>query len=145
MTAIFVNIGLLLALIGGSKHPGHLTSECDIAAFYEGVAPPGQDLQVLTRGGAMEEVEVMLVPTRLDEGNYVVKLSREGRNLYKIEARYSRNIRSTPLPAWRNFSRTTQKTLYIQTRYCNEYVRNEEVVLRVEGNYGYDKGSILFD
>lgn len=147
---IIVQIALLFTLIGERNPypvmpPDRLSSECDIAAFYEGVEPPEADMQVLTSSGALEEVEVMLIPTRVDKGNYVVKLTREGRNLYKVETRYSRNIRSTPLPAWRNFSRTTQKTLYIQTRYCSEYARNEEVVLRVEGTYGYDKGTILFD
>lgn len=98
-------------------------NECDIAKFYSAIIPDDYNTKVLTKMGSIEEVEAILVPTKLDPGTYKVKISRKATNLYEIE---SANI-------------------WIETNYCYEYSYWKEVILVVESSYGYSKGKILFE
>src|SRR5690554_1340244 len=93
------------------------SNECEIVEFYEGIEPDDRDTKVLTTSGDIEEVEFILVPTKLDEGKYVVEISRTESNLYKVQG----------------------MNIYIDTRYCYEYATYDEVVSIVESNYDYTK------
>jgi hypothetical protein len=97
-------------------------NECDVVAFYKAIQPEA-NVKVLTSTGNLEDAELILVPTRIDEGNYNIEITRKGSNLYKLES----------------------TELYIETRYCYEYSMYEDAILKVESNYGYTKGTIYFD
>ena len=101
----------------------NVTTTCDVANFYRAVAPKDSDTRVLTSSGDLEEVEVILVPTKLDIDTYKVKLTRKGSNLYKVE----------------------QTDMYIETKYCSANANYEEAILKVTSSYGYTKGTLIFD
>lgn len=98
------------------------SDECDIAEFYKAVEPES-DVKVLTTSGDLEEAELILVPTKMEEGTFKVEVTRKGSNLYKVDG----------------------TDYYIETRYCYEYATYDEAILKVESNYGYDKGTIIFN
>lgn len=97
------------------------TDDCDIEAFYKGLTPT-DGTKVLTSNDELEDVKLLLMPIDIDKGNYVLKVTRKGSNLYKVD----------------------DKNIYIKTKYCYEYSYSQEVVLKVEGSYGYTKGKIIF-
>ena len=72
--------------------------------------------------GNVEDAKIVLVPTKLDEGKYSVELTKVDSNFYKIYG----------------------TDLYIETRYCYEYVTRDDAVLIIESNYGYTKGEVIF-
>ena len=98
------------------------SDECDIAEFYKAVEPES-GVKVLTTSGDLEEAELILVPTKMEEGTFKVEVTRKGSNLYKVDG----------------------TDYYIETRYCYEYATYDEAILKVESNYGYDKGTIIFN
>jgi hypothetical protein len=99
------------------------TTECDIVTFYQGTTP-NRGTKCLTSGygSDLKEVEVILVPTKIDVGKYTVSLTRKTSNLYKVDG----------------------TDLYIETRYCHEYAIRDDAILIVEGSFGYNKGKIIF-
>ncbi len=101
----------------------NLSSDYDISDFYVGVTPENSLTKVLEKDGDIEEVDIILIPTKMETGKFIVRLTRKAKDLYQIEG----------------------TKYFIQTKYCYEYATNEEVVLIVESNYGYSKGKIIFD
>lgn len=99
-----------------------IRGECDIKEFYEGIIPNSKGTKILNKWGDLEEVEVILVPTKINVGQYKVNLTRKGSNIYKIEG----------------------TKYWLETKYCYEYALWEDVILIVESNYGYTKGKIIF-
>lgn len=61
--------------------------------------------------------------SKLDPGIYEVEVTRKGNDLYKVEG----------------------TSFYLETRYCYEYAYSETVILKIESNYGYTKGKIIFE
>lgn len=118
MTKLFAG---LLCLICLTSFHNTTSADCDIEAFYKGLTPT-DGTKILTSNDELEDVKLLLVPMDIDKGNYVVKITRKGSNLYKVD----------------------DKNIYIQTKYCYEYSYSQEVVLKVEGSYGYTKGKIIF-
>lgn len=59
----------------------------------------------------------------MKEGIFKIEVTRKESNLYKVEG----------------------TDYYIETRYCYEYTTHDEVILKVESNYGYGKGTIIFN
>lgn len=98
-----------------------IRDECDISNFYE-VIEPESNIKVLTSNGDLKEAELILVPTKIEEGTYKIEITREGHNIYKIE----------------------ETNYYIETRYCYEYAIYEDAILTIESNYGYTKGTVSF-
>lgn len=107
--------------INTTKNLVNNSSECAIAEFYEAVIPQ-RGTKVLTRSGNIEDAEIILVKSTIEIGNYDVNISRKGRELYKLEG----------------------TVYYLETRYCYEYATYEKVILKVESNYAFTKGHILF-
>ena len=70
----------------------------------------------------LTEVEYILWPTKLDEGNYQVSITRKDADLYKIEG----------------------TDFYIKTKYCYEYCYSEEVILVVYTGSRYSYGKVIF-
>lgn len=99
-----------------------LSDECDVKEFYR-VVKPDSDVKVLTTLGGLEEAELIFVPTKMEEGAFKIDVTRKGSNIYKIEG----------------------TDYYIETRYCYEYAIYDEAILKVESNYGYNKGTIIFN
>ncbi len=72
--------------------------------------------------GNLRDIKSLFLPTKLDEGRYTVKVSREDSNFYRI----------------------CDTDIFVETRYCYEYATREEVLLNVTSNYGYTRGEIIF-
>ncbi|MBK9983867.1 MAG: hypothetical protein IPP15_16110 [Saprospiraceae bacterium] len=70
-------------------------NECDIEDFFS-VVEPDYGTKVLTTLGSIEDAELILVPTKLDVGDYKVNVTRKATNMYKVEG----------------------TKIYIQTKYC---------------------------
>ena len=117
---ILFSIGLTI-LTSFSNDPT-LSDECDVKEFYEAVQPDS-DVKVITTLGDLEEVETILVPTKMEQGTFKIEVTRKGRNIYKVEG----------------------TDYYIETRYCYEYATYDEAILKVESYYGYNKGTIIFN
>lgn len=81
------------------------------------------DVKALTTSGNLEEAELILVPTKMEEGTFKIEVTRKGSNMYKVEG----------------------TDYYIETRYCYEYATYDDAILKVESNYGYNKGTIVFN
>jgi hypothetical protein len=118
---------IFLAVVGivfltSFTNKAELSEECDVAEFYKAVEPDS-DVKVLTTSGDLEEAELILVPTKMEEGTFKIEVTRKGNNIYKVEG----------------------TDYYIETRYCYEYATYDEAILKVENNYGYDKGTIIFN
>ncbi len=99
-----------------------LNDECEVKEFYKAVES-NNDVKVLTTSRNLEDAELILVPTKMEEGIFKIEVTKKGNNLYKIEG----------------------TNYYIETRHCYEYATYDEVILKVESNYGYNKGKIIFD
>ena len=121
MKTIKLLIGFLCIIFLTSFIKPVVSDEYDIEAFYKGVTPANGTM-VLTTNDELEEAELILIPIDIDKGKYVVNVTRKGSDLYKVD----------------------DKNIYIKTRYCYEYSYGQEVVLKVEGAYGYTKGKIIF-
>jgi hypothetical protein len=118
---------IILALIGiialtSFTENTTLIDECEVKEFYKALETES-DVKVLTTSGDLEEVELILVPTKMEEGTFKIEVTRKGSNIYKVEG----------------------TDYYIETRYCYEYATYDEAILKVESNYGYDKGTIIFN
>lgn len=92
----------------------------EIATFYKALTPV-DGTKVLTTNDDLEDVELILIPISINDGKYVVTVTRKSDNLYKVD----------------------DKNIYIETKYCHEYSYADEVVLKVENGY-YSKGKIIF-
>jgi hypothetical protein len=99
-----------------------LSDECEVKEFYKALETKS-DVKVLTTSGDLEEAELILIPTKMEEGTFKIEVTRKGSNIYKVEG----------------------TDYYIETRYCYEYATYDEAILKVESNYGYDKGTIKFN
>lgn len=121
MKKIFLALIGVIALTSFTKNTT-LSDECDVKEFYKAVEPDS-DVKVLTTSGDLEEAELILVPTKMEEGTFKIEVTRKGSNIYKVEG----------------------TDYYVETRYCYEYATYDEAILKVESNYGYDKGTIIFN
>ena len=97
--------------------------DCDIIEFYERTDLDSGSKSIGAYGG-IEDAEAVLIPTSVEEGNYEVTVRRIDQNFYQING----------------------TSIVIETRYCNEYATyGTEAVMMVESNYGYTKGTIIFE
>jgi hypothetical protein len=93
----------------------------DIEEVYS--STPAKDVKVLTSKGEIADAELLLAPCKkYQTGKYTVTISRKASNLYQIDG----------------------KDIFIKTRYCNEYITREDVVMVIESNYGYTRGKLIF-
>lgn len=121
---IIIQSLIVLILCTSFTNKDHkVATTCDVANFYRAIEPNDRDTKVLTKSGDIEDVELILVPSKLDVDTYKVKVTRKGSNLYKVE----------------------QTDIYIETKYCYEYATYEEAILKVTSSYGYTKGTLIFD
>ncbi len=121
MKSIKILLGLICFVFLTSFNTPKTSDEYDIEAFYKGVTPSSGTM-ILTSSDELEEAELILVPTIIENGKYLINVTKKTSDLYKIDG----------------------KNIYIKTKYCYEYSYNQEVVLKVESAYGYTKGKIIF-
>lgn len=125
-TVILIFIIISVLLISPSfKNPnstGASGNNCEVANFYKAIVPES-GTKVLTSSENLEKAELILVPALFEEGTFNIEISRKGSNIYKLEG----------------------TNYYIETRYCYEYATYEDVILKVESNYGFTKGTLYFD
>jgi hypothetical protein len=119
MIKLFTALLCFICLTSFYKQPP--ASDYDVEAFYKGLTPT-EGTKILTANDDLEDIKLLLVPVDIDKGNYVLKVSRKGSNIYKVDG----------------------KNIYIQTKYCHEYSYSQEIILKVDGSYGYTKGKIIF-
>ena len=96
-------------------------AECEVAQFYEAVEAD-YGVKVLTSYGDLEKAELIFKPAKMDEGNYEIKITRVGSNLYKMEG----------------------SPYYIETKSCYEFASYEDAMLSVENKNGHLIGMVLF-
>ena len=115
---------LSLLLIFSSVNTGRETvDDCDIIEFYERIELDS-GAKIIGAYGGVEEGEAVLVPTEVEIGNYEVSVRKIDQNYYQIEG----------------------TSTVIQTNWCSESATyGVDAVLMVESNYGYTKGSIIFE
>ena len=121
-----INIFLLLMLLVNTSfnYKAHraTTNEYDVKEIFEGIdAESG--VKVLTDNNELEDINVLLVPVKLEAGNYQVEVTRKTSNLYEVQG----------------------TKYYLETRYCYEYAYSQEAILKVESPYGYSRGKLIFD
>lgn len=107
----------LLLVLGGSQS----SAECDVARVLSATQAP-YGTHILTTAGSLEEAELVLVPSRIEPGRYVVTVTRKASNLYRIDGR----------------------SIYLITRYCYEYAYGEGAILDLDSYGGYTLGTIEF-
>jgi hypothetical protein len=91
--------------------------------FYERIELDN-GAKIIGACGGVEEGESVLVPTEVEIGNYEVSVRKIDQNYYQIEG----------------------TSTVIETNWCSEYATyGVDAVLMVESNYGYTKGSIIFE
>jgi hypothetical protein len=76
----------------------------------------------------MNDVELVrignwLVPTTLKQGKYKVEVNRKIDDLYQISG----------------------TDIYLETRLCSEAATLELVIVSIENDYGYTRGTIIFN
>lgn len=80
-----------------------------------------KDYKALTTDGIKEAIAI-LKPFKFEKGKHIVKITRQGENIYRIE----------------------DSDIYIETKYCTRYPNKEEAILNIESNYSYNIGKIKF-
>lgn len=96
--------------------------KCDVKEIYEIVNRPRESV-VLTTSGSLVEVDQILIPVRMKEGTYEVEVTRKGKNVYQL----------------------VNMEYVLETKYCNEYARRDDALLKVENHYGSTKGVLIFE
>lgn len=121
----FLNVIVLLLLIpaftSAAVSSDRDSDKYDIVRFYE-LVDVDTGAKAMDTYGSLHEIKALYLPTKIDEGRYTVKVTREDSNFYRI----------------------CDTDLFIETRYCYEYATREEVLLNVMSNYGYTRGEIIF-
>ncbi|AYL93774.1 hypothetical protein [Mucilaginibacter celer] len=101
-------------------------SDYEITAYFKAIETP-RDAFSLNTDDELSETKLLLVKQQLPEGKYVVKVTKVAKDLYRIDGK-----------------KIDGKEIYIQTKYCYEYAYGKEVILKVDGNYGFSKGRLIF-
>jgi hypothetical protein len=112
---------ITLAFISFAQFGSSLNSY-DVEEIYS-VQDTDYGTLAITRLGAVEEIEKILIPMSLDRGRYKISISRVDTNLYKIIG----------------------KDIYIKTQRCYESAYNKEVILEITSSYSWNKGKIHFE
>ncbi|MBY5959771.1 hypothetical protein KUV50_16575 [Membranicola marinus] len=113
---------LFIVLAFSFSEPGLVldADECIVVEIYEAIQAE-YGVQVLTPYGTLEDAELILIPTTIEEGSYKVNVTREAPDLYALEG----------------------TDFCIKTDYCLELALYDEAVLKIDHTYGYTKGILL--
>jgi hypothetical protein len=95
--------------------------EYDIVEIYKGITPVDGTI-ILTSFNNVEDAELILIPVKIDPGNYAVKVTRKAKDLYSVDG----------------------FNIYIKTRFCSEHSVNSEVVLKISSALGDPRGKVIF-
>ena len=119
----YVPVLSLFLMISSVNTSEETVDDCEIVEFYERIELDN-GAKIIGAYGGVEEGEAVLVPTEVEIGNYEVSVRKIDQNYYQIEG----------------------TSTVIETNWCSEYAAyGVDAVLMVESNYGYTKGSIIFE
>ena len=118
---VIVLLMLIPVLTSAAVSSDSGSDKYDIVRFYE-LVDVDSGAKAMDTYGSLHEIKSLYLPTKIDEGRYTVKVTREDSNFYRI----------------------CDTDLFIETRYCYEYAAREEVLLNLTSNYGYTRGEIIF-
>jgi hypothetical protein len=124
-SVLFISIFclILFSLVSFTFISASSEKECTVINIYEASFKNNSGAKVLTKSGKLDDIELILVPTQLDKGNYKINVSSKGSNLFKVE----------------------NTNLFIETNFCYEYCYWQEVILNIENSYGNTKGKIIYN
>ena len=93
--------------------------EYEIVEVYKGIVPE-EGTVVLTSFNNIEKAELILIPVKINEGKYSVKVTRKSKDLHSVDG----------------------LNIFIKTRFCKEYSVNADAVLIISS--GGLRGKIVF-
>ena len=86
MKSIKILLGLICFVFLTSFNTPKTSDEYDIEAFYKGLTPSSGTM-ILTSSDELEEAELILVPTNIENGKYLINVTRKTSDLYKIDGK----------------------------------------------------------
>jgi len=119
-----IGLGIILITsisVTSVNFPETRTSDYDVAEIFLGI-DPDYGTKAITTFGDLSELELILVPTTLEEDTYSVQITRKADDLYLIEG----------------------TNYYVETRFCFEFAFSNDAILKIESNYGFTKGTLIF-
>ena len=94
-------------------------ANCDVRGAYNATEAPSGTLATSPLGSDLQEVSLLLVPTKLNAGNYNITVTRKAANLYRVDG----------------------SNIYLVTRSCFEFSFSQKAVLR----YQFASGTLHFE
>ena len=128
MHLMFMVWGVLTAMVSLERpvlvgDPALEITECDVKEIYTRMEVD-RGTKVLDGYNRVSDAEDLLVPTRLDVGNYEVEVKRLAQNFYQVAG----------------------TSIVLETNYCLGYAAFQvDAILMVQSNYGYTKGTLIFE
>ena len=119
-SAVLLGIGVLTSVASPQRMVVSART-CDLRGIFDAASAPSGTM-ALTPIGEVAEIDMILVPGKLDMGSYAVTVSRKAQDLYHVDG--------------------TQ--VYLLTAYCNEYSLATGAVLRYAGGAGAGSGKLVF-
>lgn len=101
-------------------------SDYEVVAFFKPLETP-RNTYSLNTDEEISETKLILVKQQLHEGKYVVKITKVAKDLYRVDGK-----------------KIDDREIYIQTKYCYESAYGKEVMLKIEDNYSFSKGRLIF-
>ena len=95
--------------------------EYEIVEIYKGIVPENGTM-VLTSFNNIEETELILVPVKIDAGNYSMKVTRKAKDLYGVDG----------------------FNIFIRTRFCTVHSFNADVIVKIVSGFEGSRGKIVF-
>ena len=118
---VIVFMLLISAFTSAAVLPDGSSDKYDIVGFYEQV-DVASGAKAIDTYGNLRDIKSLFLQTKIEEGRYTVKVTREDSNFYRI----------------------CDTDIFVETRYCYEYATREEALLNITSNYGYTRGEIIF-
>ncbi|MBK7030954.1 MAG: hypothetical protein IPH45_17890 [Bacteroidales bacterium] len=120
--SLMITISLLTVSFSSKVKTNKLSSECSVAEFYQSIEYKNE-VKILTKGGELEEAELILVPTKVDVGTYEISLTKKGSNIYQIVG----------------------TGIYVETRSCYDFISLKTGILKVVSTHGLTKGRLILN
>lgn len=119
---IILVVAFLPMFTSATKNVGKKADSYDIKKIYSLIELEDGVKAISVYEDVSEDLEYLLVPTRLETGRYNVELTRMAHNLYRV---YGTDI-------------------VIETLYSYEYAYVDDAVLNIKSTYGYTLGEVIF-
>jgi len=117
-TCIFLT--LIAICVGADISASASSNGEDVQGVYEKIEAKG--CKALDTFGSVVDIENILQPTKIKDGEYKVELTRKADHLYLIEG----------------------TSLYIEMKYCYEYAIRDKAILQIKNSYNRSEGAVYF-